>query len=100
VIPLVSLGAIVLFLGACAGPLLSRSRWTQRLPRVAALAWLGVLAGTLAAIAGVVVMVSAGRHGLVHRTVEWLANCRHHHDGANGPASYALNALQSASYAP
>jgi Zn-dependent protease with chaperone function len=93
VIPLVSLGAIVLLLGACAGPLLSRSLWTQRLPRVAALAWLGVLAGTLAAIAGVVVMVSAGPHGLVHRTVEWLANCWHHHEGANGPASYALNAI-------
>jgi Zn-dependent protease with chaperone function len=89
-----SLGALVLLLGACAGPPLSRSRWCQRLPRVAVLAWLGVLAGALAAIVGVVVVVSAGRHGLVHRGAEWLANCwHHHHEGANGPALYLLNAL-------
>jgi Zn-dependent protease with chaperone function len=41
-----------------------------------------------------VVVVSTGPHGLVHRAAEWLANCwHHHHEGANGPASYALNAL-------
>jgi Zn-dependent protease with chaperone function len=94
VIPLASLGAIVLTLGIGAGPLLSRSEWCQRMPRVAALAWLGVLAGALTAITGMVVVVSAGPHGLVHRVAEWLANCwHHHHDGAGGPASYVLNAL-------
>ena len=71
-IPLGGLGVIVLVLGTGAGPLLSRGRWCQRLPRVAVLAWLGVLAGALAAMVGVVVMVSAGRHGLVHRAAEWL----------------------------
>lgn len=91
---LVSLGAIVLILGTGAGPLLSRSKWCQRLPRVAELAWLGILAGALTAIVGMVVVVSTGPHGLVHRAAEWLANCwHHHHDGANGPASYGLNAL-------
>jgi Zn-dependent protease with chaperone function len=90
----VGLGAIVLVLGAGAGPLLSRSKWCQRVPRVAGLAWLGVLAGALTAIVGVVVVVSAGRRGFVHQAAEWLANCwHHHHDGANSPASYVLNAL-------
>lgn len=93
-IPLAGLGAIALVLGTGAGPLLSRSPWCQRLPRVAVLAWLGVLAGALAAMVGVVVMVSAGRHGLVHHAAEWLVNCwHHHHEGANGPTSYALNAF-------
>jgi len=93
-IPLAGLGAIALVLGTGAGPLLSRSPWCQRLPRVAVLAWLGVLAGALAAMIGVVVMVSAGRHGLVHHAAEWLVNCwHHHHEGANGPTSYALNAF-------
>jgi Zn-dependent protease with chaperone function len=90
--PVAGLGAIVLVLGAGAGPLLSRSAWSQRLPRVAAVAWLGILGGVLAAVVGMVVVVSTGRHGLVHRVVEWLANCWHHHDGAGGPALYFLNA--------
>jgi Zn-dependent protease with chaperone function len=94
VTPLVGLGAIVLILGAGAGPLLGRSKWCQRLPWVAELAWLGVLASTLTAVIGIVVVVSAGRYGFVHRAAEWLVNCwHHHHDGANSPASYALNAL-------
>ena len=91
---LVSLGAIVLILGTGAGPLLSQSKWCQRMPRVAELAWLGILAGALTAIVGMVVVVSTGPHGLVHRAAEWLANCwHHHHDGVNGPVPYVLNAL-------
>ncbi len=92
-IPLAGLGAIVLILGAGAGPLLSRSRWCRRVPRVAAFAWLGVLAGALAALVGVVEVVSTSRHGLVHRGAEWLADCWNHHEGANGLALYMLNAL-------
>jgi Zn-dependent protease with chaperone function len=91
--PVAGLGAIVVILGVGAGPLLSRRAWCQRMPRVAALAWLGILAGALAAVIGIVVVVSTGRHGLGHRAVEWLANCWHHHDGATGPASYVLNAV-------
>jgi hypothetical protein len=91
--PLAGLGAIVLILGVGGGPLLSRSGWCQRMPRVAALAWLGVLAGAVAAAVGMVALVSTGRQGLVHRGAEWLANCWHHHDGANGPAAYVLNAV-------
>jgi hypothetical protein len=94
VTPLAGLGAIVLILGTGAGPLLSQSKWCQRMPRVAELAWLGVLAGALTASVGVVVVVSAGPHGLVHGVAEWLANCwHHHHDGVNGPVPYVLNAL-------
>ncbi len=92
-IALAGLGAIVLVLGGGAGPWLSRSGWCQRIPRVAALAWVGVLASALAAIFGMVAVVSTGRHGLIHRGAEWLANCWHHHDGAYGPAPYVLNAF-------
>jgi Zn-dependent protease with chaperone function len=94
VTPIAILVAIGVILGACAGPILARSRWCQRVPQVAGLAWLGILAGALAAIVGVVVMVSAGQHGLVHHAAEWLGNCWHpHHDGASGPTSYVLNVL-------
>lgn len=89
--PLVELGAITVALGIGAGPLLARSAWCQRIPRVGALAWLGALAGTIAGLLGVVVLVSTGRHGLVHRAAEWAADCWHHHDGSGGPASYAFN---------
>ncbi|MCO6006139.1 M56 family metallopeptidase [Actinoallomurus purpureus] len=89
--PLAELGAITLALGVGAGPLLSRSAWCQRIPRVAALAWLGALAGTLAGLVGVVALVSTGRHGLAHRAAEWAANCWHHHDGSGAPAAYAFN---------
>lgn len=92
-IPFAGLGLIVFVLGAAAGPLLIRSGWCQRIPKVAVLAWLGILAGTLAAMVGMVAVVSTGRHGLIHRGVEWLADCWHHHEGANDPASYVLNAL-------
>ncbi|MEV5747133.1 M56 family metallopeptidase [Actinoallomurus sp. NPDC052308] len=89
--PLVGLGVVTVALALGAGPLLSRSAWCQRIPRIAALAWLGALAGALAALVGVVVLVSTGQHGLVHRAAEWAANCWHHHDGSGGPAAYALN---------
>jgi Zn-dependent protease with chaperone function len=89
--PLAGLAAIVLILGVGAGPLLGRSAWCHELPRVAALAWLGVLAGTIASALGMVAVVSTGRHGLGHRAAEWLANCWHHHDGTGGPVSYMLN---------
>lgn len=90
--PLAGLGSIALILGVGAGPLLSRSAWCHKLPRVAALAWLGVLAGTIASATGMVAVVSTGRRGLGHRAAEWLANCWHHHDGTGGPVSYLLNA--------
>jgi beta-lactamase regulating signal transducer with metallopeptidase domain len=89
--PLVALGAVTIALAFGAGPLLRRTAWCQRIPRIAALAWLGALAGTLAALIGVVALVSTGRHGLVHRAAEWAANCWHHHDGSGGPAAYAFN---------
>lgn len=91
--PLAGLAAIVVILGAGAGPLLNRGAWRQRMPRVAALAWLGILAATLAAVIGMVVVVSTGPHGLGHRAAEWLASCWHHHDGATGAASYVFNAV-------
>ncbi|GAB3975210.1 M56 family metallopeptidase [Actinoallomurus acanthiterrae] len=88
---LATLGAVTVALGASAGPLLSRSAWCQRIPRIAALVWLGTLAGTLAALIGVIAVVSTGRHGLVHRVAERVADCWHHHNGGGGPASYAFN---------
>ena len=90
-IPLAGLGLIVAVLGIGAGPALSGSAWSRRLPKVAALAWVGVLAGILAAAVGMVALVSTGRRGVGHRPVEWLVHCWHHHDGA-GPRWYALNA--------
>lgn len=88
---LAGLGAIALLLGAGAGPALGRASWCQRLPRVAALAWLGALTGTLAALFGMIALILTGRHGLVHRAAEWLADCWHHHEGTGGPAAYGLN---------
>jgi Zn-dependent protease with chaperone function len=90
--PLAGLGSIVLILGVGAGPLLSRSAWCHQLPRVAAMAWLGVMAGLIASAIGMVALVSTGRHGLGHRATEWLTNCWHHHDETGGPVSYVLNA--------
>lgn len=89
---LAGLGLIVLTLGVGTGPLLSRSAWSRRLPKVAALAWVGVLAGTMAAAVGLVAAVSTGRHGLGHRVAEWLVNCWHHHDSGGAPW-YALNVV-------
>lgn len=88
---LAGLGLIVLALGIGAGPLLSGSDWSQRLPKVAAFAWLGVLAASVAAAIGMVAVVSTGHHGLGHRMAEWLANCWHHHEG--GTRWYVLNAV-------
>lgn len=88
---LAGLGLIVLTLGIGAGPLLGRSAWSHRLPKVAAFAWLGVLAGTIAAAVGMVMMISTGQQGLGHRMAEWLVNCWHHHD-SGGARWYALNA--------
>jgi len=89
---LAGLGLIVLALGTGAGPLLRRSVWSHRLPKVAAFAWLGVLAGAIAAAVGMVAVVSTGQHGLGHRTAEWLTNCWHHHDPASDGRWYVLNA--------
>jgi Zn-dependent protease with chaperone function len=92
VILLAGLGSIVVALGVAAGPLLSGSGWTHRLPKVAAFAWAGVLAGVVAAAVGLVAVVSTGRRGLGHRIAEWLANCWHHHEGGSA-RWYALNAV-------
>jgi Zn-dependent protease with chaperone function len=89
---LAGLGLIVLALGIGAGPLLSKSAWSHRLPKVAAFAWLGVLGGAIAAAVGMVAVVSTGRHGLGHRFAERLVNCWHHHD-AGGARWYTLNAV-------
>jgi beta-lactamase regulating signal transducer with metallopeptidase domain len=89
---LAGLGLIVLALGIGAGPLLSTSAWSRRLPKAATFAWVGVLAGTVAAAIGMVAVVSTGRRGLGHRVAEWLVNCWHHHDGG-GTRWYALNAV-------
>jgi Zn-dependent protease with chaperone function len=90
---LTGLGLVLLALGIGAGPLLSRSVWSHRLPKVAAFAWLGVLSGAIAAAVGMVAVVSTGQHGLGHRTAEWLANCWHHHDEAGSTRWYLLNAV-------
>jgi Zn-dependent protease with chaperone function len=90
---LAGLGLVLLALGIGAGPLLSRSLWSHRLPKVAALAWLGVLSGAIAAAVGMVAVISTGQHGLGHRTAEWLANCWHHHDEAGDMRWYVLNAV-------
>ncbi|MGH3379497.1 MAG: M56 family metallopeptidase [Actinoallomurus sp.] len=89
---LAGLGLIALTLGVGAGPLLRRSAWSHRLPKVAAFAWLGILAAAVAAAIGMVAVVSTGQHGLGHRTAEWLANCWHHHDGAGNTSWYVVNA--------
>jgi Zn-dependent protease with chaperone function len=91
--PLAGLAVVVIVLGIGAGPLLSRGGWTHRLPRIAALVWLGVLAGLIAATVGMVGLVSTDRYGLGHRMTERLANCWHHHDHAGTPTWYVLNAL-------
>jgi Zn-dependent protease with chaperone function len=90
---LAGLGLVLLALGIGAGPLLSRSVWSHRLPKVAAFAWLGVLSGSIAAAVGMVAVVSTGQRGLGHRTAEWLANCWHHHDAAGSTSWYVLNAV-------
>ena len=90
---LTCLGGIAFVLGVCAGPLLSRMGWCGQIPRVAVLAWLGALAGALAAVVGIVVVVSAGRHGVMHLAAKWLENCPHFGDGVGGPTFYVLNAL-------
>jgi beta-lactamase regulating signal transducer with metallopeptidase domain len=92
VILLAGLGLVVVALGAGAGPLLSGNAWTHRLPKVAAFAWAGVLAGTIAAAMGMVSVVSTGRRGLGHRVAERLVNCWHHHEGG-GAEWYTLNVV-------
>lgn len=92
-IVLAGLAVVALSLGAGAGSVLSRNAWSRRIPRVAALAWLGALTGTLAALIGMVVVVSTGRNGLVHRAIERLADCWHHPDHPGGPTAYGLNLL-------
>jgi len=91
--PLAGLAFIIIVLGTGAGPLLSRGGWTHRLPKIAALAWLGVLACLIAATVGMVALVSTDRYGLGHRMAEWLANCWHHHDTTGAPTWYVLNTL-------
>jgi Zn-dependent protease with chaperone function len=90
---LAGLGLVLSALGIGAGPLLSLSVWSHRLPKVAAVVWLGVLSGAIAAAVGMVAVVSTGQHGLGHRTAEWLANCWHHHDAAGDMRWYVLNAV-------
>ena len=65
---LAGLGFIVLALGIGAGPFLRRGAWSHRLPKVAALAWLGVLAAAIAAAVGMVTVVLTGpaRSGTSH----------------------------------
>ncbi|MFB9836017.1 M56 family metallopeptidase [Actinoallomurus acaciae] len=91
-IRLAGLGLVLLALGIGAGPLLSRSAWSHRLPKVAAFAWAGALGGAIAAAAGVVAVVSTGHHGLGHRAAEWVVNCWHHHEGGD-TRWYAVNAV-------
>lgn len=93
---MISAGALVVLtvlLGGIAGPALARSAWPRRLPGVAVAAWLGALAGTLAALTGLVAMALLGRPGLGHHVVEWLLNCLKHHKHPSSSAVYVMSVL-------
>jgi bla regulator protein blaR1 len=95
----VALAAVALLLGGAAGPVLAHSRWPLRLPGVAVAAWLGVLAGTLAALAGLVAMALFGRPGLGHHVVEWLLSYLKHHKHPSSDTTYLLSVLPLAAAA-
>jgi hypothetical protein len=92
----ISAGALVVLtvlLGGIAGPVLARSTWPRRLPGAAVAAWLAALAGTLAALTGLVAMALLGRPGLGHHLVEWLLNCLKHHKHPSSSAVYVMSVL-------
>lgn len=87
------LAAVAALLGGAAGPVLARSRWPLRLPGAAIAAWLGVLAGTLAALAGLVATALFGRPGLGHHVIEWLLNYLKHHKHPSSDTTYLMSVL-------
>jgi beta-lactamase regulating signal transducer with metallopeptidase domain len=89
----VTLAVVVVVFGGAAGPLLARSRWPLRLPGVAMAAWLGALAGTLAALAGLVAWALLGRAGLGHHVIEWLLSYLKHHKHPSSETAYLLSVL-------
>jgi hypothetical protein len=93
---LISAGALVMLtvlLGGVAGPALARSAWPHKLPGLAVAAWLAALAGTVAALAGLVSMALLGRPGFGHHVVEWLLNCLKHHKHPSSGAVYVMSVL-------
>ncbi|GLY79665.1 M56 family metallopeptidase [Actinoallomurus iriomotensis] len=92
-ISIAALAAIALLLGGAAGPVLARGRWPLRLPGTAIAAWLGVLAGTLAALTGLVATALFGRAGLGHHVIEWLLNYLKHHKHPSSDTTYLISVL-------
>ncbi|HEY0542421.1 MAG TPA: M56 family metallopeptidase [Actinoallomurus sp.] len=88
-----ALAATAFLLGVIAGPALGRSSWPHRLPGVTMAAWLGILAGTLAALAGLVSMALLGRPGLGHHLIEWLLSCLKHHKHPSSNTTYVISVL-------
>ena len=92
-ISVAALATIALLFGGAAGPVLARSRWPLRLPGVAMAAWLGALAGTLAALAGLVAMALFDRPGLGHHMIEWLLSYLKRHQHPSSDTTYLMSAL-------
>jgi Zn-dependent protease with chaperone function len=92
-IPVAALTTIAALLGVVAGPALARSRWPLRLPGVATAAWLGVLAGTLAALSGLVAMALFDRPGLGHHVIEWLLDYLRYHGRPSSDTAYLMSVL-------
>lgn len=92
-ISVAALATIAVLLGGAAGPLLVHSRWPLRLPGAAIAAWLGALAGTLAALAGLVATALFGKPGLGHHVIEWLLNYLKHHKHPSSDTTYLMSVL-------
>jgi beta-lactamase regulating signal transducer with metallopeptidase domain len=92
-ISVAALATVAVLLGGAAGPMLVHSRWPLRLPGVAMTAWLGVLAGTLAALAGLVATALFGRPGLGHHVIEWLLHYLRHHRHPSSDTTYLMSVL-------
>ncbi|MFB9832385.1 M48 family metalloprotease [Actinoallomurus acaciae] len=91
-----ALATIVVLLGGAAGPVPARSRRPLRLPGAAIAAWLGVLAGTLAALTGLVATALFGRPGLGHHVIEWLPHYLKHHEHPSGGTTSLVSVLPPA----
>jgi Zn-dependent protease with chaperone function len=92
-ISIVALATLAVALGGVAGPLLARCRWPLRLPGTAIAVWLGALAATLAALAGLVATALFGRSGLGHHVIEWLLNYLKHHRHPSSDTTYVMSVL-------
>jgi len=97
VILYIALVITAFFLAHVAGPLLDQNRWAGRAPAAAATLWLGVMAGAIAAAAGLLALLIFGSSGPGHGVVEWFHRCvAHPHTGTTLTIALSAASLYAA----